>query len=238
MTADSISRPFVTYSETTFGGEFETAADYRDPYLQKLIAEKGGIMLWPLIRYSYSTHNLDLPTPAPSKPTWMLTEEQCKSVVQRKKGLNGCRDLEYNWLGTDDQGRDVVARLIYGFRISVLFGLILDDHFVGDRRRRPARCRAISAAGPICCSSAFIEIWTSVPVALSAADHLVGAGAGLLRAARNPAAVFLGLAGRSGARGIPARPQLRICAGGARARRVERQASCSGICCRTRWSRR
>jgi microcin C transport system permease protein len=113
-----------TYAETTFGGEFETAADYRDPYLQKQIAEKGGFMLWPPIRYSYSTHNLDLPTPAPSKPTWLLTEEQCKPVVQRK-GLTGCRDLEYNWLGTDDQGRDVVARLIYGFRISVLFGLIL-----------------------------------------------------------------------------------------------------------------
>ena len=109
---------FVSYSETTFGGDFETAADYRDPYLQKLIADKGGTIVWPLIRYSYDTHNLDLPTPAPSKPTWMLTEAQCREVVE-KKGLKSCRDLEYNWLGTDDQGRDVVARLIYGFRISV-----------------------------------------------------------------------------------------------------------------------
>ena len=92
--------------------------------MQKLIAAKGGTVIWPLIRYSYDTHNLDLPTPAPSKPTWMLTEAQCKEVVQRK-GLKSCRDLEYNWLGTDDQGRDVVARLIYGFRISVLFGLSL-----------------------------------------------------------------------------------------------------------------
>ncbi|UFZ01563.1 ABC transporter permease [Bradyrhizobium ontarionense] len=115
---------FVTYPETAFGGDFETAADYRDPYLQKLIADKGGTVIWPLVRYSYATHNLDLPTPAPSKPTWMLTEEQCKPVVE-KKGLKSCRDLEYNWLGTDDQGRDVVARLIYGFRISVLFGLLL-----------------------------------------------------------------------------------------------------------------
>ena len=114
----------ITYPETAFGGEFETAADYRDPYLQKLIAEKGGTVIWPPIRYSYDTHNLDLPTPAPSPPTWSLTEPQCKSVVD-KKGLKSCRDLEYNWLGTDDQGRDVVARLIYGFRISVLFGLIL-----------------------------------------------------------------------------------------------------------------
>ncbi|MGJ5176818.1 ABC transporter permease [Bradyrhizobium oligotrophicum] len=115
---------FVSYPETAFGGDFETAADYRDPYLQKLIADKGGTVIWPLVRYSYATHNLDLPTPAPSPPTWMLKEQQCKAVVE-KKGLKSCRDLEYNWLGTDDQGRDVVARLIYGFRISVLFGLLL-----------------------------------------------------------------------------------------------------------------
>jgi microcin C transport system permease protein len=114
----------VTYAETTFGGDFETAADYRDPYLQKLIAEKGGYLLWPPIRYSYDTYNRDLPTPAPSKPTWLLTEEQCRPVAE-KIGGQSCRDLEWNWLGTDDQGRDVVARLIYGFRISVLFGLTL-----------------------------------------------------------------------------------------------------------------
>jgi microcin C transport system permease protein len=114
----------VNYPETAFGGDFETAADYRDPFLQKLIADKNGYMLWPPIRFSYDTHNLDLPTPAPSKPTWMLTEEECKPVVE-KKHLSGCRDLEYNWLGTDDQGRDLVARMIYGFRISVLFGLVL-----------------------------------------------------------------------------------------------------------------
>src|SRR6202000_32416 len=115
---------FVTYPEPAFGGDFQTAADYRDPYLQKLIADKGGTIVWPLIRYSWDTHNLDLPTPAPSKPTWLLTEDQCKDVV-KKKGLKGCSDLEYNWLGTDDQGRDVGARLVYGFRISVLFGLTL-----------------------------------------------------------------------------------------------------------------
>jgi microcin C transport system permease protein len=151
----------ITYSETTFGGDFETAADYRDPYLQKLIAEKDGYMLWPVVRYSYNTHNLDLPTPAPSKPTWMLTEEECKAVVERK-GLSGCRDLEYNWLGTDDQGRDVVARLIYGFRISVLFGLILTiiSSIIG------------VAAGAVqgyfggwtdLLFQRFIEIWTSIP---------------------------------------------------------------------------
>jgi len=150
-----------TYPETAFGGDFETAADYRDPYLQKLVAEKAGYMLWPPIRYSYNTHNLDLPTPAPSKPTWLLTDEECKSVVERK-GLTGCQDLEYNWLGTDDQGRDVVARLIYGFRLSVLFGLALTiiSSVVG------------VAAGAVqgyfggwtdLLFQRFIEIWTSIP---------------------------------------------------------------------------
>src|SRR5215217_6881150 len=149
------------YSETTFGGDFETTADYRDPYLQKQIAEKGGAIIWPLIRYSYKTQNLDPPTPAPSKPTWMLTEEQCQAVVQ-KKGLTSCRDLEYNWLGTDDQSRDVVARLIYGFRISVLFCLTLT-----------ILSSAIGiAAGAVqgyfggwtdLLFQRFIEIWTAIP---------------------------------------------------------------------------
>jgi microcin C transport system permease protein len=151
----------VTYPETTFAGEFETAADYRDPYVQKLITDKGGFMLWPPIRYSYDTHNLDLPTPAPSKPTWLLTDAQCQPVAERK-GLKGCAGLEWNWLGTDDQGRDVLARLIYGFRISVLFGLTLTviSSLIG------------VAAGAVqgyfggwtdLLFQRFIEIWTSIP---------------------------------------------------------------------------
>ena len=150
-----------TYTETAFGGEFETAADYRDPYVQKLVSDSAGYMVWPPIRYSYDTHNLDLPTPAPSKPTWLLTEKECQPVVERK-GLQGCADLEWNWLGTDDQGRDVLARLIYGFRISVLFGLVLTviSSIVG------------VAAGAVqgyfggwtdLLFQRFIEIWTSIP---------------------------------------------------------------------------
>lgn len=151
------------YPETTFGGDFETEADYRDPYLKQLIAEKGGWMVWPPIRYSYSTHNLDLPTPAPSPPTWMLTNEQCAPVAEKlgRPGA-GCAALEWNWLGTDDQGRDVLARLIYGFRLSVLFGLILTiiSSAVG------------VAAGAVqgyfggwtdLIFQRFIEIWTSIP---------------------------------------------------------------------------
>jgi len=151
----------VNYPETTFGGDFETAADYRDPFLQKLIAEKHGFILWPVIRYSYSTHNLDLPTPAPSKPTWLLTEEQCKQVVERK-GLKGCSDLEYNWLGTDDQGRDVLARLIYGFRISVLFGLALTivSSVVGVA---VGAVQGYFGGWTDLLFQRFIEIWSSLP---------------------------------------------------------------------------
>jgi microcin C transport system permease protein len=91
---------FKEYPETTFGGLFQTETEYRDPYVQELIKEKGW-MLWPSIRYSYDTINYNLDVPAPAPPS------------------------SENWLGTDDHGRDVLARLIYGFRVSVLFGLAL-----------------------------------------------------------------------------------------------------------------
>jgi len=91
---------FVAYPETDFGGFLETETDYRDAEVRELIDAKGW-MIWPPIPYSYDTVIRDLPGPAPSPPSWR------------------------NWLGTDDQARDVVARLIYGYRISVLFGLIL-----------------------------------------------------------------------------------------------------------------
>jgi microcin C transport system permease protein len=150
-----------TYSETAFGGEFETAADYRDPYLQKLIAEKGGTIWWPPIRFSYHTHNLDLPTPAPSKPTWMLTEEQCRPVAE-KKGVKGCAGLEQNWLGTDDQGRDVVARLIYGFRISILFGMTLTliSSVIGVMA---GAVQGYFGGWTDLLFQRFLEIWTAIP---------------------------------------------------------------------------
>ena len=88
------------YPETEFGGFLESTADYNDPEVRALIQERGW-MLWPPVPYRYDTVVHDLPTPAPSPPS------------------------RQNWLGTDDQARDVAARLIYGFRISVLFGLVL-----------------------------------------------------------------------------------------------------------------
>ncbi len=128
---------FQAYPETMFGGFLETEADYSDPEVQELIEEKGWIV-WPLIPFSFDTICYDLPTPAPSPPTTQ------------------------NWLGTDDQARDVVARLVYGFRISVLFGLILTliSSVIG------------IAAGAIqgyfggridLFFQRFIEIWSSLP---------------------------------------------------------------------------
>ena len=91
---------FKKIPETYYGGEFQTEADYKDPYVKKLINENGFFVM-PLIEYSYDTINYDLKVPSPSPPSFE------------------------NLLGTDDQGRDVLARLIYGFRISVFFGLTL-----------------------------------------------------------------------------------------------------------------
>ena len=128
----------VSYPETDFGGEFELEADYRDPFVQELINEKGW-MVWPPIPYGNRTVAWDLSVPAPSPP-----------------------DADH-WLGTDDQARDVVARLIYGFRISVLFGLVLTllSSAVG------------VAAGAVqgyfggwidLLFQRFIEIWASLPL--------------------------------------------------------------------------
>ncbi|MGA2568733.1 MAG: ABC transporter permease, partial [Pseudolabrys sp.] len=118
----------ITYPDTAFAKTpdpnlFGTAADYRDDYLMGLITKEGGTVVWPLIRFSYNTQVSKPPSPFPSKPTWLLTQADCDYAATH--AFAKCSDLEYNWLGTDDGGRDVVARLIYGFRISVLFGLAL-----------------------------------------------------------------------------------------------------------------
>ncbi|ESR25544.1 ABC transporter permease [Lutibaculum baratangense] len=115
---------FNFYPETTFGGDFETEANYRDPFVQELI-EEDGFILWPPIRYSYQTVDLEIPVPAPAPPFWMMDEEtRCQAYYEGQDDPN-CTIGNFHWLGTDDQARDVVARLIYGFRLSVLFGLIL-----------------------------------------------------------------------------------------------------------------
>jgi microcin C transport system permease protein len=155
----------VTYPDTVFGKPndpnlFGTAADYRDPYLMDLIVKEGGTVIWPVVRFAYNTQVSKPPSPFPSKPTWLLTDKDCAYAATH--GFANCNDLEYNWLGTDDGGRDVLARLIYGFRISVLFGLCLTivSSVIG------------VAAGAVqgyfggwtdLLFQRFIEIWTSIP---------------------------------------------------------------------------
>jgi microcin C transport system permease protein len=90
-----------SYPETTFGGDFETETDYRDPFILDRLSTDGNQVVFPPNPHSYNSINFDLDQPVPSPPT-------------RK-----------NLFGTDDRGRDVLARLIYGFRLSVLFGFAL-----------------------------------------------------------------------------------------------------------------
>jgi microcin C transport system permease protein len=120
----------VDYPESKFGG-FLAVTDYKDPVNTEEI-EKNGWMIWPPIRYSYSSINKDYPRiqgaggaclgfPAP--PPWATRAKLCEAPADQIARYQAIGNR--NWLGTDDQGRDVLARMIYGFRISVLFGLIL-----------------------------------------------------------------------------------------------------------------
>jgi microcin C transport system permease protein len=127
-----------TYPETTFSGEFNTEAEYRDPFVRDLIDEKG-FAIWPLIPFADDTINYDLPNPAPAPPS------------------------ADNWLGTDDQGRDMVARLIYGFRISVLFGLCLTmiSSFIGVSA---GALQGYYGGWIDLLGQRFMEIWTGLPL--------------------------------------------------------------------------
>ncbi|MGF1833032.1 ABC transporter permease [Photobacterium sanguinicancri] len=125
------------YAETEFGGEFATEADYTDPFVIDLIEQKG-YMVWPLIRFSYDTINYNLAGPAPSSPDAV------------------------NWLGTDDKGRDVLARIIYGFRISVLFGFALTiiSTIVGVV---VGACQGYYGGWLDLMGQRFIEVWSGMP---------------------------------------------------------------------------
>ncbi|XOV86440.1 MAG: ABC transporter permease [Pseudomonadota bacterium] len=129
----------ITYAETEFGGEFQTEADYRDTYVQSLIRRDGGWMVWPLIPFSYNTVDYHIETPVPAPPS------------------------ARHPLGTDDGARSVAARLIYGFRVSVLFGIVLTI------------CSSLIgiAAGALqgyfggrvdLLAQRFIEIWAGLPI--------------------------------------------------------------------------
>ncbi|MBU1193534.1 MAG: ABC transporter permease [Proteobacteria bacterium] len=130
--------PLITeYAETQFGGEFEAPADYTDAYIIDKINENGW-MINPIIPFSYNTINYKLDSPAPSAPS------------------------RTNWLGTDDRGRDVVARLLYGFRISVLFGLTL-TFFASAIGIVAGAVQGYYGGLVDILGQRFIEIWSSLP---------------------------------------------------------------------------
>ena len=128
---------FNSYPETVFGGDFETEADYADPFVIELIEEKGWLVM-PLIPYSFDTPVTNLTVPAPSPPS------------------------RQNWLGTDDQARDVTARLIYGFRISVLFGFTLTV-FASIIGVAAGAVQGYFGGWTDLIFQRFIEVWSSLP---------------------------------------------------------------------------
>ncbi|GGE09730.1 ABC transporter permease [Aureimonas endophytica] len=153
--------PLVTdYPEETFGG-FLPVTNYRDPFIQEEIGNNGW-MIWPPIRYSYRTVNNEIPTNAPSPPWWLLTkEERCAKYPNGVADVN-CTLGNWNWLGTDDQARDVLARIVYGFRISVLFGLALTvfSALVGVSA---GAVQGYFGGWTDLIFQRFIEIWSSIP---------------------------------------------------------------------------
>lgn len=152
------------YAEETFLGDqgFLPVTDYKIVEIEQALAENGWA-LWPPVRYSYRTVNTEIPEPAPTKPSWLYDKQaRCANYAGGAQDT-ACNIGNWNWLGTDDTARDVLARVIYGFRISVLFGLIL------------TAASAVIGVGTGAIQGyfggwvdlvfqRFIEIWSSMPV--------------------------------------------------------------------------
>jgi microcin C transport system permease protein len=149
------------YPEEMFGG-FLANTDFRDTVNQDEI-NANGWMIWPPIRYSYNTVNRELPMPAPSRPAYLLDRDVACGKFPLKADDPQCIWGNMNWLGTDDQGRDVVARMVYGFRISLLFGLILTTvaSIVG---LAAGAAQGYFGGWVDLLFQRFIDIWSALPV--------------------------------------------------------------------------
>lgn len=151
----------VTYPEEKFGG-FLAETDYRSPFIEDEI-KANGWLIWPPIRYSYQTANSNIPHSAPTAPFWLMSKEERCSGYPLGADDPGCTLGNLNWLGTDDQARDVTARMIYGFRVSVLFGLALTiaSAIVGVTA---GAIQGYFGGWTDLLMQRFIEIWSSLPV--------------------------------------------------------------------------
>ncbi|ATA97579.1 ABC transporter permease [Sinorhizobium meliloti] len=149
------------YPEEKFGG-FLAETDYRSDFIRDEIGANGW-MIWPPIRYSYQTVNSSIPHSAPTPPFWLMSEEERCSAYPQGADDPGCIAGNLNWLGTDDQARDVMARMIYGFRISVLFGLALTiaSAVIGVSA---GAVQGYFGGWTDLLMQRFIEIWSSMPV--------------------------------------------------------------------------
>jgi len=152
---------FVNYPEEKFGG-FLAETDFRSDFIRDEI-EANGWMVWPPIRYSYQTVNSNIPHSAPTPPFWLMSDEERCSAYPLGADDPGCTLGNMNWLGTDDQARDVTARMIYGFRISVLFGLALTiaSAVIGVSA---GAVQGYFGGWTDLLFQRFIEIWSSMPV--------------------------------------------------------------------------
>ena len=158
----------VNYPESKFGG-FLAVTDYKDPQNIEEI-DKNGWMLWPPIRYSYHTINKDYPRRLgpdgktclgyPAPPPWASSTALCEAPADQLARFNALGNR--NWLGLDDQGRDIVARIIYGFRISVLFGLILTI-IASSIGIVTGAVQGYYGGRVDLIMQRFIEVWTSIP---------------------------------------------------------------------------
>lgn len=150
----------VDYPESKFGG-FLATPDYRDPFIAEEI-ESNGWALWPPIRYAYRTGDAALPGSAPTPPFWLQTlDERCQRYPLGVDDPD-CHIGNWHWLGTDNRGNDVLARLIYGFRISMLFGIALTilSSAIGVVA---GAVQGYFGGWTDLLFQRFIEIWTSIP---------------------------------------------------------------------------
>ncbi len=158
----------VDYPEEKFGG-FLAVTDYRDPVIIEEI-ENNGWMLWPPIRYRYDTINKDYPRRKnengiclgyPAPPPWASSKELCEAPDDQMKRYQAWGNT--NWLGLDDQGRDVLARVIYGFRISVIFGLLL-TFFATIIGVSAGAVQGYFGGWVDLIFQRFLEMWSAIPV--------------------------------------------------------------------------
>ncbi len=150
----------VEYPESKFGG-FLAKTNFRDPVNLDEISANGW-MVWPPIHYSYNTVNTELPLPAPSPPASSLSKDVACAKYPQKIADAQCIGGNMNWLGTDDQGRDVVARLLYGYRVSVAFGLIL-TFFSSVIGIAAGAVQGYYGGWTDLIFQRFIDIWSSMP---------------------------------------------------------------------------